>query len=185
MALPYIIAAFYTMDPIYTEQIENLRKSLEHLNLPYRITSYPPFKSWQSAVSFKPVFIKEMIESTALDILYLDADARVNEHPALFDAYPHDIGVRLRPGKELFGATIYFKNNTKARRILDMWAETQTKFQGKSDQAVLQTILEREAGLVDVGGLPEAYCCKFDEATTEKKVIEQFQASRKIVNRRG
>ncbi len=182
MTLPYFIIAFHTTDPLYTGEAARLKESLDRFHLPYRIRSLPPFRSWQDAVAFKARFILDMLSALTEDVLYVDADARFNEHPELFDAYPHEIGVFFRPEMGmLFGATIYFKNNDRVKRIVKMWMTEQAKDEKANDQKLLQVILDREmaAKTIDVGCLPESYCCKIDSKSGCEKVIEQFQASRR------
>lgn len=183
MTLPYVVAAFHTTDALYTAEAARLRTSLEQFKLPYVIRSVPPFRSWQDAIAFKPRFIFDILNGQAKDVLYVDADACFNAHPALFDAYPHDVGVFFRPAMGmLFGATIYFKNNANAKRIVSRWAVLQANDRKANDQKLLQFVLDDEMAepvTADIGCLPESYCCKIDSVIGEPKVIEQFQASRR------
>ncbi len=185
--MKYIVVAYHTTDPMYSEHAVRLLTSMQAHALPYRVASLPPFKNWTEAIAYKPVFIETMLhQHPDKDILYVDADAAFKSWPTLFEDYPHDIGVFLRPDRELQSATIYVKNNPKGQFIVNRWVEEQYKRPKTWDQKTLQSVIDVYRDNISLGALPRSYCCKFDEPLKPEEgplVIEQYQASRKVVKR--
>ena len=181
-SVPYVVCAFHTDDPIYNEEIKRLKESLLDHELPHSIRTVPPFDRWTTATRYKPTFIREMLEQIRpLDLLYLDADAAVLQHPSLFDRFPGTLGVYLRPKmKELQSAIVYIKNNAAGREYARLWEASLAKFPNDNDQPVLQYVVDTYCPeLGGVQGLPAEYCYKFPEGP-KQAVIGQYQASRKV-----
>lgn len=182
MSLPYIVCAFHTNDDIYNAEAANLRESLEQFKLPFVIKQIEKGeRRWKDICRTKPHFIRQMLDAYGKDVLYLDADAKVLAHPALFDKFEGDLGVHLRPPKELFASTIYVKNSPRGLFLLDAWTRAVDSDQKNDDQTMLQMVVDKH-GHTGVVNLPEAYACKFAEPGSGA-VIGQYQASRKVRNR--
>ncbi len=183
----YLVVAYHTTDERYSKHAAEFITSLQALALPYDVTSMPPFKHWTEAVAHKSFFMQSMlIKHAGKDLLYIDVDAAVKVWPALFDDYPHDVGVYLRPYRELGSGTIYVKNNPEGRFIIDRWVEEQQRYPEKWDQKTLQNAIDLYGKNISIGALPRSYCCKFDEPLKPEEgpvVIEHYMASRKVPNR--
>ena len=184
MSLPYIVCAFHTNDDIYNAEAANLRESLERFKLPYVIKQIEKGdRRWKDICRTKPRFIRDMLDAYGKDVLYLDADAKVLAHPTLFDNFPGDLGVHLRPPKELFASTIYVKNSVNARFLLERWIWFVMENDKNDDQTMLQRVVDEQgAASKCIVNLPESYACKFAEPGSGA-VIGQYQASRKVRNR--
>ncbi len=181
--VPYVVCAFYTDDDIYRVYAERLRESLVFHQLPHDITKLPAdhFKGhWKAACRWKPSFVAEMLSKrSGKDVLYLDADACVLSHPALFDDFKGDLGVHLRPPGELFASTIYVKNNAFGRTIVANWMAAVRENEKNDDQTMLQRTVDEMRGEVSVVHLPSTYAYKF-AASPAEAVIGQYQASRRV-----
>jgi hypothetical protein len=181
MALPYVVCAFHTDDPIYNAEIARLRASLVAHGLPHVIKTIPPMKKWRHGARHKPTFVRAMLAEVApLDVLYLDADAEVLSYPSLFDRFEGSLGVYLRPGKELWSAILYVKNDDRGREYARLWEESLELFPTRHDQTCLHHVVETYGATI--GGLqplPVEYSCKFPKPGS-KAVIGQYQASNRF-----
>lgn len=173
----YVVVAYYTLNTPYEEEVKKLQKSLIDFNLPYDLRGTTNLGSWMKNTAFKPKFISQMMQvHPHKDILYLDSDAVVKQHPALFDDFKDDIGVHYCKGVELLSGTIYLRNIERVRQIVDQWIENQTDHVW--DQKVLQKILESDTRC-RVVDLPSSYTHIFDRMKGEA-VIQHNQASRRF-----
>jgi hypothetical protein len=182
--MSYIVIGYFTEKTKYEEEIQNLIASLKEFNLPMDIVGIPNQGSFQSNTQFKPYFIKQMLtRHFPKDVLYLDADAIVRQHPAIFDKVDFDVAVMLRDNIELISATMYFANNSKVMELLDRWIRGCHNNPKIWDQQVLQYLLQEKCGDLHlvIRQLPPTYCQIFDTmADAGNPVIEQFQASRRF-----
>lgn len=181
-----IVIAFHTDDDRYNSYAERLMASIVHFRLQHDILTIPSFGNWLRGTNYKSKFIDDMQQKYPDDdLLYVDADSAFKQAPTLFDKpYPHDVGLFLRTPHELHAATIFLRANSNARMLVRRWRELQDEHPGKTDQCLLQKVVNLYGkGIVDIGQLPHAYCCKFDDQCAEPVVIEQYQASRKATSR--
>jgi hypothetical protein len=184
MTVPYVVCSYHTDDDIYTEEAARLRASLERFGLPHHIRSIPKGAlRWKDACRLKAAFIAEMLALHQRDVLWLDADAAVLAHPALFDAFTGDLGVRLRPPGELLSATVYIKNSERGRFLVREWVRFTDENPKWNDQPALQQVVTTH-GPQGIVSLPESYAHKFP-LPGSNAVIGQYQASRKVRNRAG
>jgi hypothetical protein len=186
---PYIVVAFYTEGTLYQSKSEILRRSLERFNVLYYIQSVPNLGSWEKNTSYKPTFLKQMIEKFPEDIVYVDVDAEFQKYPKLFDTFgatmKTSFGVYVFDrscytksvgGTEVLSGTIYIKNTDEARRVLNQWEERTQRLIKEWDQKSLEYILD---GRYDL--LPGEYCKIFDRTPeVTDPVIVHFQASREV-----
>ncbi len=180
-----LVIAYHTDDDRYNGYAENLLTSIRKFDLDHEITRISA-RSWLQGTNYKPGFIGEMQEKhPTRDLLYVDVDSAFKLPPTLFDKpYPHDVGVFLRPGKEPHAATIFLRANERARMLVKCWVALLAEKPNSTDQAALLKVINTYGkGIIDVGALPHAYCCKFDDKCLEPVVIEQYQASRKASSR--
>ena len=77
-----LIVSYYTQGA-YAKEADRLRKSLDRLDLTYRLEEVAPFADWSEAVRYKPLFLARMraIYSEVFDLLFVDADAVVWQNP--------------------------------------------------------------------------------------------------------
>ena len=180
----YVVIAYFTRDTPYAEEVKNLINSLEKFNLPMDIVGISSQGNWQANTQYKPYFIKQMLfRHFPKDVLYLDADAIVSQHPLLFDSFQEDIGVVYRNETELLSGTCYFANKPNVMMLIDAWIEGCFKNPNIWDQQVLQFFLQEFSELLKlkIKTLPPTYCQIFDlMKDCGSPVIEQFQASRRF-----
>ena len=183
--MSYIVVAYYTENSGYAEEMKNLEASLNTHHLPRDIVAITDQGNWQKNTHYKPYFIKQMlIKHFPKDILYLDADARVQQYPTLFDSFKADMGIFYweRNRDELISSTLYFANNAKAMEIVERWITCCFENPALWDQKVLDYVIKNSNDLeLNVQKLPPTYCQIFDLMRHEgQPVIEQFQASRRF-----
>lgn len=179
----FIVVAFYTENTMYEQEVQHLISSLNKFKLEMDIVAIPTQGSWQENTQFKAYFIKQMlIKHFPKSVLYLDADARVQQYPALFDAVDFDVGVAYRENVELLSSTMFFSNNGKVFELIERWIRGCISNPTVWDQQVFQYLLhEKSQDLrLKIRRLPPTYCQIFDLMKHEgEAVIEQFQASRR------
>lgn len=183
--MAYIVCAYYTINTGYAEEIKNLEASLKKHNLPYELVGIPNQGGFQANTHYKAYFIKQMMfRHFPKDILYLDADARVQQYPVLFDTFKGDVGVFYldKYGHDLISSTLYFANNAKAMEVIERWIAYQFDYPLIWDQKVLQYVIDQSTDLnLNLVQLPPNYCQIFDLMQEfGNPVIEQFQASRRF-----
>ncbi len=184
--MAYVICAYYTVNTLYEEDVKKLEASLKKFNLPYELTAIPDLGNHQANVHFKPYFIKQMLNRHfPKDVIYVDADAIVQQPPSFFNTFKGDVGVVYleKFGHELLGGTLYFANNAKAMEIIERWIAYLFEFPLVWDQKVLQYVIEQSNDLnLNLIHLPPAYCQIFDLMKEfGPPVIEHFQASRRNI----
>jgi hypothetical protein len=178
---PWKVFAFHTDLPLYINCINRLEKSLIKLDISFDILSldYSDYGTWQNTVESKSTHILHALETNEENIVYLDADAVVNEYPVLFDTIEEDVAVHYRNGTELLASTIYFKNCSKVKQLVKDWI---VNFKEGTNDMREQVYFAKtlEASDCSVYRLPPSYALIFDlMKNQDKPIIEQFQASRK------
>lgn len=187
----FLVAAFYTVDTPYEEEIKNLIASCDEFNIDYYVKGYESRGQWVKNAAIKPEFLMDVMdEFPAKNIVYLDADAIIRQYPKLFDEMTEDVGVHYRKGKEVLSGTVFLRNTVRARNLLKHWIHYQQQQPSTWDQKVLQSCLklcERSDTGLKVLDLPPTYCQIFDSMRdVGKPVIEHMQASRRykrVINR--
>jgi hypothetical protein len=190
--MAYIVVAYFTENTGYADEIQNLATSLKRFGIPTDLVGIPNQGSWQANTHYKPYFIKQMlIRHYPKDILYLDADARVQQHPALFDHVNFDLGVSYWTNKqestkeflriELNSSVIYCANNAKIFELIERWIACCFQNPNIWDQRIFQYVIQESEDLnLRLEKLPPTYCKIFDlMPEVGEAVIEQFQASRR------
>ena len=185
----WIICAYYTKNTMYEECVEKLRQSIEVFNLPHDIVPIDDLGDWYKNTQYKPVFLQQMLEKHPLhSIVYIDADAVFFRYPEYFNKLDNTSDVNIavhvlnhskyrrknRP-PEMLSGTIFLKNTTTTKQIVDEWIQECKKGPKLWDQCALATILRGYKYHL----LPEEYCTIFDYMSSVKNpVIKHFQASR-------
>jgi hypothetical protein len=178
---PWRVVSFHTDDNLYNWHVERLRESLVDHGIENYLEEIPRDNGWIHHVNYKPVFILKCLEMFEENIVWLDADAVVQQYPALFDDIDADIAVHYKDGKELLSGTVFIANNDGGRKIVQEWVELRDRLKNDPhavDQQMLQTVLSTGKHLVRK--LPAPYTLIFDLMShLGPPVIEHFQASRK------
>ncbi|HDP36856.1 MAG TPA: hypothetical protein ENN27_03160 [Candidatus Atribacteria bacterium] len=175
----FIIVAYYTKNTGYEDEIKKLITSLEKFNLPYDIKTIDNLGNWQKNTQYKAEFCKRMLEKHQRPIVYLDADARVEQNPELFEKLDCDIAVHYRNDEELLSGTLYLNNTYATKMLIDEWIKEIKKTPDIWEQKVLDRVIRKSN--IKIEKLPPTYCQIFDSmAGAGKPVISQHQASRKF-----
>lgn len=200
----FIVAAFYTIDTPYEQEIENLIASLELFNLSYVIKGYKSRGNWTKNCAIKPEFVWEMIQEYPQNIVYVDADAVIKKYPIIFNGFDGDIGVRYISKQELVSGTLFFRNTVDVQFLIKKWVKHQKQHSNIWDQKVLQKIIQDyviegrqstgksyylpilkhskkiERLNIKIVDIPDSYCHII--GSEGEPVIEQFQAARRFKN---
>jgi hypothetical protein len=186
--------ACYTKNTPYEEEVKKLRESFQKHGLDFDIEGYESRGSWLANCHFIPIFVKKMLLKYPRDsLVYLDADATVEQFPTLFFDIEQDKEVdfavyHLVRGKtrELLDGTMYFRNSAASHALVDAWIKKDTEdfSKGVWEQKVLESLLPTFP--IMWGELPTSYCFIFDnpvqgrELRGEMPVIVHHQASRRM-----
>ena len=174
-----IIIGYYTTGTRYEALAEKMKASADVLGLPCTIKGYQNRGSWVANCAIKPEFIREMLDVTEDNLLYVDADAVIRKIPILCYTITEDMAAYYKSEPELLSGTIFIRNNTVMKTLVDEWCAYQHKHPGEWDQkTLLATVNKLKPSLYR---LPQSYTKIFDakDATGEEAVIEHFQESRK------
>lgn len=181
----YIIVSFYT--PEYTNDILRLTKSVKRFNLPYDfellknlpLEGKDKYKNWSKNAYQKAEFIKKMMNKYPnKDIVWIDADAEIQQYPTLFDNISNfTIACHYRNNIELLTGTLYVRNDDFGKKIIDEWIIENKNSNNFLEQKNLETIIKKYP--TKIYKLPDTYCKIFDiMKETINPVIEHFQSSR-------
>lgn len=132
-----IFIAFYTQGTPYETVInEYLLPSIRKHSLHSRICAVPDRGSWIGNIAYKPRLIADTFrEYPDKIVVYLDADARIEEVPVLFGQIPeeydiafhmidHDSWYGKRTGEtEVYNGTIWLRNNPRVQDFVQRWID--------------------------------------------------------------
>jgi SAM-dependent methyltransferase len=179
---PFKIVSFFTEDNEYAEHAERLKASLEALNLPHEIVAFRSDPAWELTCAKKARFVRDQWHASDVPIVWLDADATVEQYPTLFGAIDADFAVHKWNGWQLGSGTVYFGRSNLARDLIDQWVIRSTADPATWDQVHLESAwcdISAKAPLRTVW-LPRSYLQIFDASTQGlESVIKHWQASRK------
>ena len=202
-----IFVSYYTKNTPY-EKIMNtyLLTSLKRWNLKYDIEIINDMGSWQKNTHYKAEFCKKMLLKHKQSIVFLDADATIENYPMLFNflnTFDYDIALhyldwykfwRKKEGqnkREALSGTLYLNYNKKVLEFLDEWIEL-NKVSTKWEQQNMQEILEKWKDKLQIYNLPAEYCTIIlfngklpEHYLTEKPVIIHHQVSRQFKHRKN
>ena len=192
-----IIVAYYTVGTPYEElAVNGLIPTLKRWKVQWTVKGVHDKGSWIANTSYKPTFIRDMLNKYQESITYVDVDAEIWRNPVLLGKMPRSIdvachyldwwlfwkGVPRMGVLELLTGTAYFKHSKKVLGLLDEYVELCEKNPGVWEQKHLQNLLERRTD-IKVGNLPAEYCAIIKRDGTipsyiTKPVIVHKQASR-------
>ncbi|CPR15716.1 conserved protein of unknown function [Candidatus Filomicrobium marinum] len=179
----YVVCAFYT--PSYLENVLRLKASLERLGLNYHLKCVEYKGSWEATTRLKPSFVVDCLNKFPdHDVLYLDADAVVNEKPVFFDTVTTDVALLFAPTKRarkpllsLAAGTLYIRNTLGGRKFAEHWRNQESRSGLLTlDEDMIYMAFPNFEGITFTA-LPRAYSKIFDSEGPDA-VIEHFQASR-------
>jgi len=187
----FIAVSYYTKNTSYQAEVKSLVSSLERFSVEYDILPVETMGSWQANTIFKASFILDMIKKhRPRPIVWLDADSVITRDPIFLNMIDADVAFyyrtnggrvpRINENCELISASMFFKTNEQAERLVQMWIELNKKGGRDLEQHNLQQVIP---GWRKTGGihaiLPQAYCKIFD-SDVDHITIVQNQASRRF-----
>jgi len=166
-----IFVSYYTKNTPYEEVMKtHLLPTLEQYCLPHDIIEVPDLGNWSANTSYKATFLLDMLLKWKQDIVFLDADATIEQMPVLFDEIPneYDMAVhyldwylqwRGHPGnkKELLSGTMMMRYNDNIITLLKEFIVTCKKHPNIWEQRILQGVLRMNKH-IKVYKLPAEYC---------------------------
>ena len=186
-----LVVAMHTPDPIYKEEADRLKRSLDAIGVKYSIDEVPSveelagidgdYPMWfiqKLARFWKPTWLVTKRKLLRGPLLYTDADSFVHNDPWTYlNQYDGDVGVFIRRNGILNSSVIWINDNENAMLLLKEWAEKCDAERkaclaawpdvkpSTSDQPILQKVVE----LDESGGrkykiqrLPESMVHIFD-----------------------
>ena len=201
-----IYVSYYTKNTVYKKVMNKyLLPSLKRWNLKHDIEAIADKGSWQLNTHFKAQFCKKMLLKHKQPIVFLDADASIENYPMLLgiiELYSPDIDIALHyldwflfwrkksgeKKREALSGTLYLNYNKKVLQFLDEWIKENnrtTVWEQKNMQWVLRSWKKK----LKIYKLPPEYCCIIlpNEKIPyyylkEKPIILHHQVSRKYKN---
>lgn len=162
--MPPLYVSYYTIGNGYELEAEELRRTLDAFRLPYQVVGIAIDGArgpgtWQQAINYKAVFIREMQHAfPELPLVWLDADARVVQRPRLFDWVMCDLAAHWYRTKELLSGTLYFAPGRASRSLVEAWIKRNRELPDRccADQRNLVDIVRCRRDL-SVVNLPPEY----------------------------
>lgn len=177
-----IYISFYT--PNYKNHADRLIDSLNKFNLNYDVQPIQSQGNWFKNCNFKPIFIKQMLNKYNCPVVWLDADAIVQQYPiTLQNLNFYDIAFYTLIAKNIkivCSGTLWFNTTPSSYLILNSWINSLNDT--ILDQQTLQTTLST-IPFINTFHLDHKYCLIFDHKEQQQfkpAIIEHFQASRKL-----
>lgn len=187
------VVTFYTRNTPYEQEAQRLESSCRRFGIRFRSYATDSTGSWERNTQQKPQIIRQALDDTTEDILWVDADGTIMNQPTLFRNYQPDIGYPQvdwskhscgRNDTETLSGTIYFRNNKKVKSFVDAWIASTKRHPTWVDQQSFSATLRKWRKKLHTEMLPEQYCQIFDTmADTGEPIIEHYQASRRLRER--
>ena len=176
-----LFVSMFTAGTPYEEEVKSLQKTLDGFGLPYEIVGLRTQGSWEKNTQMKPQVIKGIMDKHNKDIVWVDADAEILKYPELFYSLDCDIAFHyIKEWNEKMTGTMYFKNNTISREVLNKWIALNEK-NNNPDAINFQAVME---GFNDlrITDLPNEYIHISDNKYLQctEPVIIHNQASRRF-----
>ena len=181
-----IFVCYYTADNGYKTYADNLKKTLDRLNLDYDIQPVKNRGNWDANTKIKPEFIIQMLDRhPTRDVIWLDADSVVVSLPEKLLHCKSDFACRIRETGELITSVMFFANNGTSRNLLrDVQKIIATgEIRSFGEQKFFEEVIKklRKTNTFKFENLPESYCTIMGiSKMDEEAVIEQHQASRDL-----
>ncbi len=198
-----IYVSYYTKGTGYQVEIERLHTSLHRWGLEHEFVGIDDLGSWRANIHARISVLRELLDRLKRDIVYIDADGAVIHYPDLLDTVDADFAAvwldrekyfpdiwkksfyNESPGGkwEILGGTMFFRNNDKARAMLDAWEKLDAPMATHLSQVHLFNAI-KAVPEIRTAKLPDGYCQIFDiMAMAGEPIIEHYQASRRSLCR--
>ena len=160
-----IVISFYTINTPYEIEVQRLQNSLRKLEVPFVIEGLKPKATWVENCALKANFVQNMLQKQNCDMWWLDADAVVVKALDNFCSQDVDIAAHFRSPGDLTSSAVFFRNNSKVRQIIDLWADYCEQYPLIWDQVLLSIAIHNTQLLekVSVYNLPSSYSEKTEK----------------------
>jgi len=196
----WVLGAYFTEGPYEEIAVTHVAESCKELNITHKLllVGYKSKGSWNKNTAMKPKVILEALEMIAdgYDLAFVDADATIEQYPALFDTIPKEYDIAFHtlnwndwygyktqtPRMEILSGTMFFRNNDKVKTLCKAWYNLAKKT-NVWEQQVLQNIIDNYD--LKCYHLPIEYCYMktrprgLEPLVKTDPVILHHQASRK------
>jgi len=178
---PYRVICFYTSDNEYAEIVKKLEASLDRFNIQHQLVPIKSVGPWELNCALKAKFVQQQWEQSDVPIVWIDADATVEESPEIFSFLDCDFAAHKWNGWELSSGTLYFAKTELAKKLIDQWVIRCEADPVNWDQVSLHSAWCDISSVLPLRTvwLPRSYYAIFDADGVERPVIKHWQASRR------
>lgn len=148
-----LFVSYYTKDTPYEALANQLRLSLDRLDLPHRIEPIKSLGSWVANTGLKSKFIKKVWNETDGPICWVDADAEVLRAPSFVFGNPFDVAMVRRHGWYDISSFVYLNRSEATGRLVSEWAQLCQKNPHVWDQVLLTLAWYRTAQAGELSSL--------------------------------
>jgi hypothetical protein len=187
---PYRIISFYTEDNEYAEHAARLRATLDRFSLDYILDPIPSTGCWERNCAYKAEFIYKQWQQSSIPVVWLDADATLEQNPELFASLNADFAIHKwtwdyahhAAGWEFCSGTLYFGKSERAEALLKQWILRCKADPYTWDQVHLCSAWcdVSTTSPLQTAWLPRPYLQIDGAPDTESTVVKHWQASRKL-----
>lgn len=117
-----LFVSYFTKDTPYEALANQLRRSLDRLDLPHRIEPIDSLGSWVANTGLKSKFIAKIWNESARPICWVDADAEVLRTPSFVFGNPFDVAMVRRHGWYDLAGFVYLNKSEAAGRLVTEWS---------------------------------------------------------------
>lgn len=176
----YRVVSFYTADNEYAEIVKNLQASLEKFSIPHKLVPITSKGAWELNCAVKARFIQKEWELSNVPIIWIDADATVEEDPILFSQLDCDVAFHKWNGWEGLSGTVYFAKTDLTKKLIDQWVLRCEADPVNWDQMSLHSAWCDISSVIPLrtAWLPAEYCAIFDAPEISTPIVKHWQASR-------
>ncbi len=125
-----IFTGFFTTNTPYEKEAEVLRLCLDVLKLEHDIQPIDSRGSWLANTSFKPKFVRSMIDKYPNQpLVQIDVDSLLGwKRPTLFETLDCDVAAVMYSDSILLSGVMYFGGTAKATEFVDRWIAACAKY---------------------------------------------------------
>jgi len=120
--MPVTVIGYYTKDTPYEQDMKVLRLSLDAYSIPHNLIGIDDRGGWQENTTYKPYFVRDMLDVATGPVVYIDVDAFVLGPLTLLEQLSCSIAACVF-GSEMLSGTLYLRPDDTTRRIVDRWIE--------------------------------------------------------------
>ncbi len=164
-----IYISYYTKNTPYEQVMKDfLLPTLIKWKLKYDVQGVENLGDWSKNTGYKSKFIIDMLEKHKEDVIFLDADATVEQYPIVFEQIPEEYDMAchfldrekqwrlLNRPKELLSGTMLWRYKPKVLDLLKRWRQKVLDNPKVWEQKILQAMIDKGED-VKIYDLPAGY----------------------------